>query len=164
MTLPGAYYDIFRKHGTLKVLGENWFLYDIKELEQSYKKVTDIRSVKRIILKKSKRSDCQIYTHDTYRFETSQEPINLLKRSKRHCQTVAQLPMKPQSINANKKKDVTNLLIKQFGDCWADLPELNFFKNIIFDEGKTVTNDDTEDHQHDESCDCMEDDIGPIKI
>lgn len=51
LTLPEAYHEIFRKHGTLKVLGENWALYNIKNLEESYKTVTDIRSVKELYLK-----------------------------------------------------------------------------------------------------------------
>lgn len=70
-------------------------------------------------------------------------------------------------LNANKKKDVFNLLIKQFGDDWSNLSELEWYRNILLNCDDSEVNEDDQ-HQHlqndDESCQCLESDIDDVRV
>ncbi|KAJ8870476.1 hypothetical protein PR048_029498 [Dryococelus australis] len=82
-TTKEQYYDIFKKHGALKILGAYWVLYDVKSLEESHKNLQGIQSLKRIIIKRVQKSECKIITHEYYSIETGQEKhIVVRKRGK----------------------------------------------------------------------------------
>ena len=46
------YHEVYAKHGKVHILAENWNLYNVKNLEDYYKKVESIRDAKRIIIER----------------------------------------------------------------------------------------------------------------
>ncbi|CAG4949836.1 unnamed protein product [Parnassius apollo] len=49
---PKTYHEVYAKHGKVHILAENWNLYNVKKLEDYYKKVESIRDAKRIIIER----------------------------------------------------------------------------------------------------------------
>lgn len=61
------------------------------------------------------------------------------------------------AISAEKKNNVKTLLEKQFSNedlQWQDIPELKFYQEILIDNTSQIIEED----DHEESCDCTEED------
>lgn len=91
--------------------------------------------------------------------------VSLLKSSQNHPSLLRRLPM-VNEIKQQKKKDVEQILTKQFGDQWSQNPELEWFKTIISNETATTSHqtcaennvDDDDVDSNVEECDCCEPD------
>ncbi|XP_045457147.1 uncharacterized protein LOC123667235 [Melitaea cinxia] len=166
ITTREEYFEIFSKHGRVCELGKEWCLYDVKGLENHYKKLVGIQGMKKIIFKKCKSSqgrqlNCVVKSSPNYRFESGEQFISLLKRGKRHPRNIEQI-QEERGLSLAKKNDVTSLLIKQFGADWENLSALEWYKQILScSRNITEQNEQVDD---DEACICTEMDIEDIRI
>lgn len=168
-----GYIKIIEKHAKVHDIGFDWTLKDIKKLELSYKKLTKIQTAKRIKIRKVKGpggrfKDVKICAFENYCFESGQEEFeSLLKRGKRRPKQLHEQPT-GKGLTENKKKDFTLLLLKQFGEDWHLIEDLQWYKNILLNEHNTLNENEDEDHDHshnaDSECICMEPDIGDIRV
>lgn len=166
ITTKEEYIEIFSKHGQVKHLGKDWQLYDLKGLGEALRKLNNIQSIKRLLFRKKagKRIDIEVKALQNYKFESNEIYESLLKRGKRFPLTMSLIEHRLRVVKTAKKKDVENLLIKQFGERWHELPELRWYKNIIID---TIDTEDVEDEEYqdeEECCVCEEPDIGDIRV
>lgn len=166
LTTKKEYYKIFKKHGNLKVLGTDWKIMDIKKLEENYRKLKNIQSYKRLTLSKEKlRGNCLVKCFENYRFEFgSEHAVSLLKKGKSNPKFLQGINSASKPLNPNKKKDINNLLTKQFGEKWYNLPELIFYKNLNVHEDGLDMYEELIGNDMDNECICLEHDIGEIKI
>lgn len=155
------------------ILNENWFLKDIKSLQANYNKLTGIQALKRIYIKKAKprggsNFDWKIESFKHCRFDAGQEEYeSFLKRGKRHHLEVNNLQVHQRGLSANKKKDVKQLLIKQFGEQWSDLPKLSWYQQILATNSSTALEYDEAiqiDDDDDNVCTCIEPDVGVLRV
>lgn len=63
-------------------------------------------------------------------------------------------------LNANKKKDVLNLLKKLFGEEWAQNEDLSWYKNILLEDGDVAQDSRLMEVGAVDCCDCLEYDSG----
>ncbi|CAH0730234.1 unnamed protein product, partial [Brenthis ino] len=61
------------------------------------------------------------------------------------------------------KKNVKNLLIKQFGENWESLPELEWYKRLLCETVPTLSQNQ-EEKDDDEECDCFEPDTDTLRV
>ncbi|CAH0724041.1 unnamed protein product, partial [Brenthis ino] len=78
------------------------------------------------------------------------------------CQNFDTMQFGP-SYFYSKKKDVKNLLIKQFGENWESLPELEWYKRLLCETVNTLSQN-KEEKVDDEECDCIEPDTGTLRV
>lgn len=165
ITSKDEYQNIFEEFGNVRRLGEDWVLKDLKSLEAHYKKLDGIQSLKRIkFLKKRVRGTytVEVKTHETYRFESSEKPVPMLKKGKRHPLSLDDLELGQRPLNEKKKKDIKNLLTKQFGEEWFSLDELKWYKELLIDDPNCGIAEDEEMENND--CGCLMDDISGVRI
>ncbi|CAH2093906.1 unnamed protein product [Euphydryas editha] len=166
------YYELYRLHGEIKKLGEDWNTLDIKSLEEYYKKVEGMRDIKRIVLKKhvvtKKRgrrmetiTKYLINTYKNFRNETDEErkAFCLLKRGKQHPTELLN-KNNIKVLTAAKKQDVNNLMKKQFGDDWSLNEEFRWYKDLVHNE----THPEQESDHEDFACDCNEEEANNILV
>lgn len=155
-----------KRHGTLKLLRQDWQLLEIKDLKENFNNLEGLQKMKRIkIEKKVKRGmtvGCEIKAFENYRFETNEVAQTLLKRGKRIPREICTAVFENKELSANKKKVVNNLLTKQFGKEWINIQELAWYKDII---NSCRPAPDTDMENPDESlCNCLDDDVGEVRI
>ncbi|KAJ4436109.1 hypothetical protein ANN_18736 [Periplaneta americana] len=119
----------------MKIIGDDWKLYDLKSLLHILQKVTGIREMKRIFFKK----------------DTSRSHRVVKERR------LQELPLQ-YPISQEKKKDVLKLLQGSAGKNWQESEALGlgWYKSLL-----VATGDENVVEENDQSdCDCEEDDIG----
>lgn len=87
--------------------------------------------------------------------------VSLLKPSQNHPTLLRRLPT-VNEIKQQKKKDVEQILIKQFGEEWSENAELEWFKTNIFSASAANTgahNDGDDVDENYQECDCCEPDM-----
>lgn len=88
--------------------------------------------------------------------------VSLLHNCVRIPSEIPTAVIENKELSENKKKDVNNLLTKQFGNQWTDIQELAWYKNIV-KSCRPASNTDSENP--DESlCDCLDHDVGELRI
>ncbi|CAG4961110.1 unnamed protein product [Colias eurytheme] len=166
ITNKEEYYDVFKKYGQLKVL-EDWILKDIKSLEEQYRKLDGIQSLKRIFFYKKRvrgSATVELKVYENYRFQTGAEKsMSLLKKGKRSPLSLHDLDVVQRPLKECKKKDISNLLKKQFGEEWYNLDELKWYKELIIDESN-CSPEEEQNTEMESMCDCLTPDIGQIRI
>lgn len=172
ITLKTDYIKHYSEVGTVKELGREWNLYNVKILEEYYKKIAGISEMKRIIFKKFKNQKtsteyCKIKTLVNYKYESDADIFKTIcKRGKRENNIfLEELPCTGRAIKEEKKKDLRNLLSKQFGKDWEkNVDNLKFYVNLLNNE-ETVEVYDPEEGEEDpsEACNCLDDEI-PVHI
>lgn len=93
--------------------------------------------------------------------ENQQNAVSLLKPSQNHPTLLRRLPT-VNEIKQQKKKDVEQILIKQFGEEWSENAELEWFKTNIFSASAANTgahNDGDDVDENYQECDCCEPDM-----
>lgn len=162
ITTKDGYHDIFKNHGNVRLLGNDWQLLEIKDLKENLKNVEGLQKIKRVWIKKTVKRQmtigCEIKASQYYRFDGNDPWQTLLKRGKRIPLTIDVAESIPQPVSEKKKKDVINLLEKQFGEEWTALPELQWYKTILLH----VTEEPAEEHEYD--CVCNEEDVGEVRV
>lgn len=171
ITKKEEYIEQISQHGDVQNFGEKWNLEDIKSLSQDLKKLEGIQKMKRIyIAKKTMKSsakvlNCTVTAYETFKFSSGTEQArSLLKQGRRIPLDIPGVKSTSIPLTANKKKDVENLLTKQFGENWKSLDELAWY-NSILNEGDHVA-EGVECHECDEDvmCLCNEPDVDVLKI
>lgn len=173
ITIKEKYFECFKRHGDLRILGTDWITKDITILENNLKKVNSIQSLKRIhITKKFKQGtqnalNCVVKSYENFKFETGkEESISLLIKGKCIPLEIPNTDSGTIPLTVNKKKDVENLLKKQFGDDWRNLEELSWYKSVIDDQNISTQNMRREEEQPNDDCDCNcnELDYGDLRV
>lgn len=144
----------------------------MKQLCNDYKKVPEIRNLKRIRiykeLKETRAGQRTIYLtklFETFKYETDSDTgVILLKKGKNHPKLL-QLHSLGRDIADAKKKDIDNLLVKQFGNKWRDIEELQWYVGIL-DNSSSHTREvgDAGEVSENEECDCLEPETNTIRI
>lgn len=176
ITQKEEYQRIYRMHGDVLLLGQDWNLKDVKCLETNYKKIEGIRDLKRIHLKKynviegrgSRRQAKTVYEVKAFRNfinESDQERkrFSILKARKTHPQSLPLLTIN-KSLSVQKKADVKSLLAKQFGADWEDDETFTWYIKILCESSNelVVETENADGHEHDSDCDCFEPEISQI--
>lgn len=155
------YFEIYRKHGDLKLLGNDWALSDIKSFSEFLRPIKGIQNLKRIYFKRSENGrQCVLKIFENLRFESEEKYMSYLKRGKTFPRTLRSIPL-GNKISQEKKADVAVLLEKQFGENWREKDELNYFKRVL-DETESVC--EADQHSAEEVCDCLEEEPVALRI
>lgn len=159
------YYKLYSEVGSIKLLGQDWFIKDIKELQNFYKKVDGIADVKRIILRKTKTisnfNKVTVTCYQHYRFETTCEiPHNMLKKNKSDQGFELNYIELHRSVPDKKKRTLRKLMAEQFGENWETQKNLEWYVKILStsEVGDEQGGQDSRDEDEDREilCDCLE--------
>lgn len=160
ITKKEQYCEMYSKHGNVRTLGEDWNLYDVKKLSQYLKPINGIQNMKRIYFKRSQNHrQCLLKTFDNFVFEGAECYISYLKKGRTFPATLESIAL-GNKISSEKKRDITNLLVKQFGEAWRDFEDLDFFKTLLDEERPTLGIEQFQADPQIEICDCCEEDCG----
>jgi hypothetical protein len=153
------YFEEYKKVGTVKILGTDWSLKDVKSLDKSLKHLPKISDTKRIfIYKVVKKNKVQIWVkgNEFYRFEPNLIEYSLLKKHMNWAK-ILETPLEDiplvHFVSAAKKKDVNELLTILFEQNWQENVSLQWYKDIIVD-----TPSSPEEEEEVVECDCLEED------
>lgn len=179
ITTIDEYNDVYGQVGNVNILGKDWFLCNIKKIaDELYHKIPSIKNCKRIELKKfttkkNATTTIKYKTSEFYRFVVeSASYTSMVKRGKSEKNFRLEQQALGNEITKEKKQNVQQLLEKQFdnkekGLKWEELPELAFFKNIIFQNLEESNDTDERTAEIDEEvtyCDCLETDCGSLHV
>lgn len=107
--LPDEYREIFREQGSVKVLGDDWRIYNHKQLTDKYIKKNNelsLRDTKRSLFKKGFTN--KIWCSNTYR--SNFHEYSIVKRNTVLAGLKAPLFPLKSHVSAEKKRDVEQLL------------------------------------------------------
>ncbi|KAI4455165.1 dna-directed rna polymerases i ii and iii subunit rpabc2 [Holotrichia oblita] len=163
---PEEYNELYRQVDEVQRLGKEWKLYNVKQLSDVvYSKLVGMKNFKRLRLKRIEKGNQKIVKdigYQFYRFQSDNDEFHtMLKRGKSENFKLKFFPL-GNPITEEKKQNVKTLFGKQFTNedtKWEELPELQFYKQIIF--GGRAEESIAEDEaavEESEVCDCMEDD------
>ena len=158
----GEYVQYYKQVGSVLELGKDWFTYDIKMLETVYPKAKGISDAKRIVIQKhlTRQGNTvnKVKCVTNYRFQSSQESEerSLVKKGKDEGSfTLRRIGLR-HPISPDKKKDVISLLSKHYGENWKEIPELEWYVQVLYQEGHDENN--VNECEEDEVvCDCLVD-------
>lgn len=163
ITSKEKYIEIYSEVGSVKSLGSDWHMYDVKELEKVFKKVKGISDCKKIILKKFKNNNeiiVKIKTCEYYRFSSGTTTWeSLIKKGKSESNIqLNKLPL-GDSIPDKKKKSLRHLMKEHFGEEWQNREDLFWYKNLLVSIGEG-NEDILENNEAQEAenglCDCLD--------
>lgn len=149
------YHALFRKHGKLKIIGNDWVVYDWKKQAASHMKTAAqlhfrISQCKRIVIRKTKMGNLTVRGEVSYNSNAAAERIIFKLNHRPHDINPDEIPIGVR-IKKEKCSDVNQLLIKHFGDNWKSLPDLQWYKRVIEEQ----TDIDNEMDEPQDECDCM---------
>lgn len=162
---PKEYNRFYNQVGQVRKLGVDYQLYDIKNLLETYNKIVGIKDLKRIFLKKFNSKNgvtVKLKGSAFFKFDDNEPFVSIVKRGRNEKRCSLNILPLGNRISSEKKNNVKTLLAKQFNydDVqWENLPELIFYKNILFEEAPHGEEDVQNDEVEDTSCDCLEDDL-----
>lgn len=160
------YVKLYKEIGVVNALGIDWPIYNIKELGNVYSKIKGISDAKRVIISKHK-SRCpenntvtsKVKFFCNYKFASSTEMHgrSIVKKNKKEESLVLTECELKHPISNEKKKDVSKLLSKHFGEDWKNLQDLQWYIEILNQEDNEQNNT-----SQDETiiCDCLTEDCG----
>ncbi|KAK9717872.1 hypothetical protein QE152_g23502 [Popillia japonica] len=135
------YYNIYKQLGNVKVLGDDWLVYDLKGVLQVLQKLEGINEQKRIFIKKATQQ--------------RNKKKNLVKRAK----TIESFSLKEintlHGITAVTGKSVDNLLKVAFGTDWIRDESLVWYFDILKDFIRDVN---IPAEKENEGCTCIAED------
>lgn len=165
---PNEYYDLYSSIGTVRKLGSDWKLYNIKETVSSMNKLQGIFEAKRIILKRSENR-CLVKVENFYRNDDPARVFSSLLKKGKSLRNVkfSEVPL-IHEVKPKKLKSLEKLLIQLASENWREDPELQWLSPIIpvnLTRGMSDADveDQHEDHDTQYVCDCLDDD-GGIKV
>ncbi|KAK4882722.1 hypothetical protein RN001_006041 [Aquatica leii] len=135
ITCKEKYVEIYSEVGSIKSLGTDWQMYDIKELEKVYKKIKGISECKRIGLKKFMNKKMKLLLN----MQLSRLPLG-------------------NSIPDKKKLSLSHLMKQHFGEEWQCRQNLLWYKNLLVGVEKTTENgleNNNTQEVADGICDCL---------
>ncbi|CAH1101892.1 unnamed protein product [Psylliodes chrysocephalus] len=118
------YFEKYSEFGTVKELGIDWNLYDIKNLQDCLKKIVGISDYKRILIKKSHdkigRDILKVQCHQNFRMAILNEvPQQILKARKEVPTVLEEIPL-TRFLPEKKKKSLAHLMAQQFNTTWKN--------------------------------------------
>lgn len=164
------YIDVYKSVGVVKMVGEDWKIYDTKSLSSKeqgcFKRLVGISDCKRIAIKKeviNRKKRLRVKALLNFVFESEAEPWQSLQKkgwTTKRCSTVEleELPI-IHNISSAKKKDVDKLLQNIFGEDWKSDNGLEWYLRIVSNQAH-ANEDDGENNIPDEECICLDDDTG----
>lgn len=171
--LKEDYEEILKEVGTVRRLGEEWVLWDVKTMsDANCKKLTGISNMKRILIKKeintkTKNKVIKVKMEENYRNDDiSKQFMTIMKKgSLISCVTVDKLPLE-NKVKPLKLKNIETLLTL-YDEDWQTIKKFAFYKNILekseaasSSQNHETENEDSADDEDNNNCDCLEDDCG----
>lgn len=89
------------------------------------------KECKRFILKRSKKAGSVLVRGELFYKSDVAKAVNVCKRHKNIAMIVPEITPPIVAVNKNKLNDIKKLLSKHFGTEWADLPSLQFYKELL---------------------------------
>ncbi|KAF6214237.1 hypothetical protein GE061_008976 [Apolygus lucorum] len=162
------YEAIYKDFGVVKKVGEDWKMYDLKKLLNTYQKIKGISNSKRIVIEKFTTSKNAIVTKvrclSHFRFSsTTEEYRRIIKRGRNE----EDLPMLTEillgnALSSEKKKDVLHLLQSHYGENWRSFPELQWYQRVCESRDDSTSTEEAVDEE--EECDCIDEDDHELHI
>lgn len=145
---PQTYFDIFQKYGTVLRLGKVFNFYDWKSNTKDVLKLPgswhfQFNASKRLFLRKDRNGKIAVKGEPHYVSEVVNYG-NVCKRGKsfEHIKPALiniGVPVKPAKLN-----DVKNLLIKHFGQEWAKVDSLKYYRFLQENQTEAALDEDTD--------------------
>lgn len=151
------YDELYKNVGAVRSYGTEWKIQDYKELCKVLKKLQGIKEIKRIKIHKTSTNTVKIKMEQFYRNDDiNRKYESITTRGKKIESAINNEPKWIELKREIKQVKIDNLktLLEHYDKQWANLPELQFYKNIIFKEHSSVEHDE----ESEDECDCMEDD------
>lgn len=128
------YHTVFKKYGSLKVLGTDWTNCDWKTQTKQYVKDSSalhfkISKVRKIVLIRKKYS-VTVSGEKSYTMETEQS-LPVLKKGKKLMDINPVELIMGVKVNPSKINDIEKLLCKHYGEKWSELEKLQWLRNVI---------------------------------
>jgi len=161
------YIGHYAQVGSAKVLGQDWKIFDIKELQNYLNKIVGISDLKRISLEKTriqktKEIKISIACFQHYRFEAQSEVKRpIFKRGKSLKNFVLSQVNLRSAIPPKKIKSVQQLMEKQFGKEWKSDETFLWYKNLLCENNQVEHTEDVtqEEEELRNECDCLEEEF-----
>lgn len=157
------YIGYYSQVGSVKVLGQDWQIFNIKELQNYFNKISGISDLKRISLKKTRNQKTgeikiSMACFQHYRYEAQSEVSkSVYKRGKTLSNFLLSEVQLRDSIPQKKIQSVRQLMEKQFGKEWETDPNFEWYRKLLGkDRGR---NNEEIAHEEDDmrmECDCLE--------
>ncbi|CAH1109420.1 unnamed protein product [Psylliodes chrysocephalus] len=157
------YIGYYSQVGSVKVLGQDWQIFNIKELQNYFNKISGISDLKRISLKKTRNQKTgeikiSMACFQHYRYEAQSEVSkSVYKRGKTLSNFLLSEVQLRDSIPQKKIQSVRQLMEKQFGKEWETDPNFEWYRKLLGkDRGR---NNEEIGHEEDDmrmECDCLE--------
>lgn len=152
--LPKDYQNLYEKFGNVYVMGTDWFVYDLKALSNTFKKLDGISEQKRIFLLKEQKA-VKIKMEMNFRIEDpSKKPLSLVKRGQKIDNLMLNQKPEKRALSADKGKAVNKLLHEAFGKEWYRETQYQWYFDLLRDFiVETVPNKEDEGQEH---CTCLD--------
>lgn len=125
---PEAYFDIFKKYGTVLRLGRDFNFYDWKSITRTVLKLHfQFNASKRFFLQKYKNGKIGVKGELHYVSELNNYG-NICKRGKSYEHIEPALINVGVPVKSAKLNDVRSLLMKHFGEDWATVDSLKYYR------------------------------------
>lgn len=157
------YERLYSQVGTVKALGRDWKIFDIKGLQNCLAKVKGISDYKQILLTKGTNGNTvKAKYYENFRFETGRETWNkLLKRGKTDKDLVLKEVNLGRDVPDKKKASIRHLMAQQFGQNWEQDEDLCWYKDILSHNAgdRHVSVIEEQDEDDEEACICLEEEV-----
>ncbi|CAH1100832.1 unnamed protein product [Psylliodes chrysocephalus] len=157
------YIKFYSEVRQVKILGNDWKFYNVKELEKVYNKVKGIAETKRIFIAKSNKNQrnpkIEVNTHLYYRFAPENKSRQImLKKGKDDDNLVLNITQPRNSLPDKKKHSLRKLLKELFAENWMPRADLKWYKDLLISgNADTETSDKEEDEgEQDVPSDCLD--------
>lgn len=154
--LPSDYVEIYPKFGKVLELGNYWKLYNIKKLQDVFKKCDGISEQKRFNFKKTENKgvrEVKIMTQAMYRNDDpSKKYITLVKRGKSVKNVQLEKNVEKPGLSVDKARAVDKLLKASFGENWMLDPGLSWYFDLFAGDLGQATINNSEEVE----CDCAQ--------
>lgn len=157
------YIKFYLEVGKVKLLGKDWKIYSVKELEKVYNKVKGIAETKRIFIRKksiNQRSPkIEVYTHLYYRFAPENKSCEMmLKKGKNDENLSLNIIESRNSLPDKKKPSLRKLLKELFGENWTSRADLKWYKDLLISDNPDPEPTDKERDEGEQNvpCDCLD--------
>lgn len=158
ITEPSEYVTTISKYATITEL-KNIPVYDWKKCVQEIFKTTagfhfKISQCKRFVFRRAKKQGSVLVCGEIFYNSDTGQLKSICKKKKKADMIKPSTIAKGVAVNSLKIEDVKKLLAKHYGEKWAELPQLQYYKNVI--TGPVHEDDDNDENEcrlRNEECD-----------
>lgn len=156
------YIGYYSQVGGVKVLGQDWKIFNIKELQNYLNKIVGISDLKRISLQKTQiqktgEITISLACFQHYRFEAKSEVSkSLYKRGKTLKNfSLSEVNLR-DDIPQKKIQSVKQLMEKQFGKDWESDENFAWYRKLLCENRGENNEEMTQEEALSNECDCLE--------